>query len=303
MGDPNVPPVPALPKHVPSVSVVHRRASSLEPVYRGGSPVGRGGAGRGVSVDAATAGTPGRRQRGMGLSNVPEDEQDESPRSINFSRPISPSTSSPTPPLKPARNNHSGWFAAPVVNAEQRFRQATTSRPIASDEALQYDTQNTWQAVQSAADQPVSRSKSQSARGVEGARLATGSMRVKPSGSSVGYQQTPTLSGPVNPNSPDAVYDPSTRTFIRKQDAMARFRELHDVEEPVKHYVIPQAATPRPYSPPHQPVSQRSPPPARIVQASSPALPPLHAERHQTHDQTTPAHVYSKTDKIGRAHV
>ncbi|KAJ4355510.1 uncharacterized protein N0V89_003527 [Didymosphaeria variabile] len=243
--DPNAPPVPAVPKDVPQVSVVHRRNASLEPPARGGSPVGRGG-GRGLSLDRGTsnAGNRGRGQpRAPALSRVVEDEQDGAQRSsINFSRPISPPVaSSPTPkPVASARAGQSGWFGGPVVNTEQSFR-GEKSRPKTSDGTSAYATQQAAQNVQNAAVRPVSTRAAHMSTGVEGARLATGSMRAKPSGGAVQSQPTYTAAKDrpvriVDPNSPFAVYDPSSRKFIHKQDAMNLHRAMSDAEDPAPPY-------------------------------------------------------------------
>lgn len=285
------PPVPEVPKEIPSVGAVHRRASSLEPPYRGGSPAGRGG-GRGMSLDRGGGATPGRGQRVMSLSQVPENERDGSPRSINFSRPISPPVS-PSPP-KPARGGHSGWFAAPVVNTAQALRGAPQTRPKTSDGVSQFQVHNTQHSVQNAASKPVATRKAELSHGVEGARLATGSMRAKPSGPSIpprqpqAQVQAQTPLEPVDPKSPYAVYDPSTRKFIHKQDAMARFRELHEEEqeEPAEHYVAHHAPPARPQSPSQRHVSQPSPTPPQATRERTPSPPPRRVRRAIQQDTT-----------------
>jgi len=253
--DPNAPPVPELPKNLPQSSVVHRRASSLEPLNRGGgaSPTHRGN-GRGVSLDRGSApSTAGRGQRATSnLAQVLEDEQDAAQRSsVNFSRPMSPASAA-----------KSGWFGGPVVNQEAVKRVASTNtRPKTSSGVASADLPSTQQAVQNAATRPLS--THQVSRGVEGSRLSGGSMRAKPSGIAVesrsflqsAQRRAP---GPVDPKSPDAVFDPSTRTFVHKKDAMARHRELHEEpEQPPQHYVAqhlekhysPRAAQPLPRTP------------------------------------------------------
>ncbi|KAF2743315.1 hypothetical protein M011DRAFT_461748 [Sporormia fimetaria CBS 119925] len=220
----DVPPVPAVPKHVPTVSVAQRRASSLEPAFRGASSPRRV-SGRGMSVDAV-ARIPATNPRIGGLSQVPEYGEDARPRSVNFSRPMSPSdTSSQT------QTKRTGWFAAPVHNSDQGFREGPPQRPKTSSGNIEYDARDAFQTVQNASVGPVR--KTRVSRGVEGARLASGSMGSRPTGTGV----------PIDPKSPDAVYDPSTRTFIRKRDAMAIFRELQAEEEPSPgpgyHYISP----------------------------------------------------------------
>ncbi|KAL1799597.1 hypothetical protein ACET3X_003634 [Alternaria dauci] len=232
--DPDAPPVPPVPKNVQQQgSVVHRRASSLEPTYRGGAPAPAGGRGRGVSLDRG-ANAVGRGQRAAGhLAQV--SEEDDASRSVNFSRPMSPgivgTRQNPSPP------SSKGWFGGPVVNQEALQRMASTSRPKTSSGVSSYDLQNAQRSVQSAAERPVK--THQVSQGLQGAKLSSGSMRAKPSGSAVQSQSylPPRAPRPVDPNSPDAIYDPSSRKFIHKQDAMARHRELHEEPEPAPRYV------------------------------------------------------------------
>jgi serine/arginine repetitive matrix protein 2 len=264
----NAPPVPALPKDIPAVSAVHRRAASVEPPFRVASPLGRGG-GRGVSLDrgAAAVASP-RSKRVTSLQQVPEDEQDGSPRSVNFSRPISPSpvsTAESSPVTK--RSSQGGWFSGPVVNTGQAFRGGNTARPKKATGASPQDMRSAQRAVQNAADRPVSKHGSAS-RGVEGARLATGSMHTKPSGTAVARQSN----YPVDPRSSQAVYDPSTRTFIHKQTAMEKHRAMNEMNEeeeaepePLERYVSEHEASPIVQSPPRQRMPQPSPVPFRNV--------------------------------------
>lgn len=266
--DANAPPVPALPQNYHQSSGGHRRASSLEPTYRGGSPGPRGG-GRGVSLDrGAASATPLRGQyMGSSLANVAEDDLDAGQRaSVNFSRPMSPASA--------ARHNASpqsgkGWFGGPVINQEAVQRMASTSRPQTSSGVPVTDLHNAQQTVYNAATRTVS--THQVARGVEGSRLNSGSMRVKPSGTAVeskSFLHQParqqTRGGPVDPNSPNAVFDPSTRTFIHKQDAMTRHRELHEEPtEPAQRYVERHVNDHAPQPVPIQVQMPRTPSPAQ----------------------------------------
>jgi serine/arginine repetitive matrix protein 2 len=265
--DATAPPVPSLPKNVPQSSIVHRRASSLEPINRGGSPSPRG-SGRGVSLDRGSGpSTGGRGQRATSnLAQVLEDDQDAAQRSsVNFSRPMSPASAA-----------KSGWFGGPVVNQDAVQRMAlTTTRPKTSSGVASADLRNTQQSVQNAANRPVS--TYQVLRGVEGSRISSGSMRAKPSGTAVESRSfLPPVQrhapGPVDPKSPDAVFDPSTRTFVHKQDAMARHRELHEEpEQPAHHYVaqhLEEHSAPR--------VTQRQPLP--LPRTPSPARRPAQRE-------------------------
>lgn len=198
-----------------------------------------------MSLDRGTGPSTGGRggQRvASNLTQVLEDDQDAGQRSsVNFSRPMSPASAA-----------KSGWFGGPVVNQDAVQRMASTSRPATSSGVAGAGVRNAQQSVQNAADRPVK--THQISQGVQGSRLSSGSMRSKPSGTAVesrSYLQ-PTQrapSAPVDPKSPDAVFDPSTRTFVHKQDAMARHRELNEEpEQPVRHYVaqhVEEHSTPR----------------------------------------------------------
>ena len=198
-----------------------------------------------MSLDRGTshAGHHGRGQpRSSPLSRVTEDDQDAGQRSsVNFSRPISP-PAMPSPTLQkaaPARTGQGGWFAGPVVDTEQTFR-GDSARPKTSGGMPARAPQ---QALPNPAGQPASRRTTQPSQGhgVEGARLAAGSMRAKPSGTAVQAQPTHTAAKDrpvriVDPNSPYAVYDPSSRKFIHKQDAMNLHRAMSDAEEPAPPY-------------------------------------------------------------------
>ncbi|EMD85776.1 hypothetical protein COCC4DRAFT_76248 [Bipolaris maydis ATCC 48331] len=226
----NAPPVPPVPANIQHHDGgMRRRASSVEPFYRGASPGPRGG-GRGVSLDRGASTSRRAPQRPANpLTHVSEEE--DTARSINFSRPMSPGAVG-TKPSPPQTTVSSGWFGAPVVNQDALQRMASTSRPKTSSGVSSHHVQNVQRSVQNAAERPVSSHRI--SHGVEGSRLSSGSMRVKPSGTAVQKQTYPSRQAPrpVDPNSPDAVYDPSSRTFIHKQDAMARHREIHEMPEP-----------------------------------------------------------------------
>ncbi|EMD63471.1 hypothetical protein COCSADRAFT_71379, partial [Bipolaris sorokiniana ND90Pr] len=108
----NAPPVPPVPENIQHHGGgMRRRASSVEPLYRGASPGPRGG-GRGVSLDRG-ASTPRRapQRPANPLTNVSEEE--DTARSINFSRPMSPGAVG-TKPSPPQTTASSGWFGGPV---------------------------------------------------------------------------------------------------------------------------------------------------------------------------------------------
>ncbi|KAF2821774.1 hypothetical protein CC86DRAFT_100500 [Ophiobolus disseminans] len=296
--DPNAPPVPAVPKKIPDTGAVHRRASSLEPLNRGGSPVSRGG-GRGVSLDRGTgASTAGRGQRATSnLAQVMEDDQDGgNGPSVNFSRPMSPASAA-----KQHAAPQSGWFGGPKINQEAVQRMTSTTRPQKPLGATSMDLRNAQQSVQNAADRPVK--THQVARGVEGSRLSGGSMRAKPSGTAVESRSflpaSRTPQGPVDPKSPDAVFDPSTRTFVHKQAAMAIHREMHEEpEQPSHHYVAqhveehyprhtPQRQPiPRTPSPVRHPARREEPPAQRRVEVAQPQIDHRTSIRQPEHPPT-----------------
>ena len=251
--DPNAPPVPAIPKDVTNPGV-HRRASSLEPPFRGASPGSRRGGGRGISADRTAVGPTDRAHaaRVTSLYRVPEVDQENSTRSINFSRPISPQASSP---VSLPRASHSGWFTAPVVG-DQPFKGQPAIQPKTSDGLIVNGLSNVQQSIQNAADKPVSKRKTKMAQGVEGSRLASGSIGQKPTVTAV--STGPRLSSsiqPVDPNSPSSFYDPSTRTFRKKEEPQGSQEAAHSVIEvpqrPRQHIQSQPPATERPRSPPN----------------------------------------------------
>ncbi|KAF2646513.1 hypothetical protein P280DRAFT_388468 [Massarina eburnea CBS 473.64] len=295
--DRSAPPVPAVPKRVPGVDAVQRRASSLEPPNRGGSPAGRGG-GRGVSLDRGVVVTPARgQQRTSRLSQVLEDEHDAAMRSsVNFSRPMTPQHT-PSPKTNAAgRRGRSGWFGGPVVNPEAAFRGAKP-RPRTSEGLSAFEMHSAQQAVQNAADRPVTTKRSSLAHGVEGTRLASGSMRAGPSGSAVQprlqtgaatvYQGQPRT---VDPKSPFAVYDPSSRTFIHKGDAIALHKAMSEEDiQPNHEYEPQQTNAQRPYEAPQQKRVQQQP--AHVDQwiSGPPRKQQLHIDTHEQYQDVAPA--------------
>lgn len=298
-----VPPVPAVPQNITgSGGSVHRRASSLEPVQRVASPTQRGG-GRGISLDRGSGPSANRIQRvGSPLAQVSEEGHDQR-QSVNFSRPMSPGVSG-------GPSGTSGWFSGPVVNQEAVQRMASTSRPKSAGNP---QASNTAQAVNNAASRPVSLHYVQ--QGQEGMRLSSGSMRAKPSGTAVQSRsflpartQSPR---PVDPKSPDAVYDPSTRTFIHKQDAMNIHREQHQQpEEPAQHYVSQhlQSTTPlqsgrgRTPSPLRYSVQPEQSPPRSVTQPLLPRINTAETQRFEDRPATPPASQPSYGTTLARQH-
>jgi serine/arginine repetitive matrix protein 2 len=288
----NAPPVPAIPKNVPQQAFVHRRASSLEPALRGGSPGPRGG-GRGVSLDRGTGNTTSARgQRApSNLSQVPEDDMDANQRaSVNFSRPMSPASAA-----QYASPSAKGWFGGPIVDQDAVRNIAAGSRPRTSSGVASYDTRNTYQQTQGR--------MRQISRGAESSRMSVGSMRAKPSVESRSFLQA---QGPVDPKSPDAVFDPSTRTFIRKQDAMARHRELHqEPEQPAHRYIAQHVEEYRPHPAPQQQRALRTPSPVRqpmrtmsppVQRREDVALPKLDTSPRTRHPEDSPTGIPAPRD-------
>lgn len=277
--DPNAPPVPAVPNDVPYTSIAHRRTSSLEPPFRGASPGHRRGGGRGVSVDRGTMGPVGRGHAAQvsTLSQVPEVDRENSTRSINFSRPMSPPISA-SYTVGPGRTGHSGWFTAPIVSG-QTARDNSATRPKTSDGLPANDISGIQQAIHNAADKPVVKRKSKTGYRVEGARLASGTIGNRPTGTALhadtaSHVTRPVSSSPghtIDPKSPSSVYDPSTRTFKLKQEPETRRAE--PIQRPIE----------RPRSPASQQISEppRSPPVQRIPEQprSPPASPPAFQTR------------------------
>ncbi|KAG9206521.1 hypothetical protein G6514_003353 [Epicoccum nigrum] len=304
-----IPPVPAVPQNVPGAGgSVHRRASSLEPVHRVASPTQRGG-GRGASLDRGSGPSANRIQRvGSPLAQVSEEGSDQR-HSINFSRPMSPAL---TPPKDGPSTSH-GWFAGPVVNQEAVQRMASSSRPQSAGGASNAYLSKTAQSVQNAANRPVSTHYVQ--QGQQGTRLSSGSMRAKPSGTAVQSRsflpprtQSPR---PVDPKSPDAVYDPSTRTFIHKQDAMNIHREQHEqLEQPAQQYVSQHLQTAAPKqsgrgrtpSPLRQSYQPEQSPPRSVPHTSSPRPNAPQTRRFEERPMTPPLPQPSSEATLARQH-
>lgn len=307
-----IPPVPAVPQNVPGAGgSVHRRASSLEPVHRVASPTQRGG-GRGASLDRGSgpSANPNRTQRvGSPLAQVSEEGSDQR-HSVNFSRPMSPAL---TPPKGGPSTSH-GWFGGPVVNQEAVQRMASSSRPKSAGGVTNAYLSNTAQSVQNAANRPVSTHYVQ--QGQQGTRLSSGSMRAKPSGTAVQSRsflpprtQSPR---PVDPKSPDAVYDPSTRTFIHKQDAMNIHREQHEQleEQPAQQYVSQHLQTAAPMqsgrgrtpSPLRQSYQPEQSPPRSIPHTSPPRHSAPQTRRFEERPMTPPLPQPSSGAALARQH-
>lgn len=153
------PPVPSLPRGYMSPPPIpvrsDRRASSVEPPQRVSSPPPKAG-GRGVSLDRGpgvmTARPKGQvKPRVTSLTSVTEAAQPDNRASINFSRPMSPTTSPPTSPVSEQRPTsplsalRSG--GKPLID----YRPAQTLR--------NGEDQNTYTPLQQTANSPVKKKK------------------------------------------------------------------------------------------------------------------------------------------------
>jgi serine/arginine repetitive matrix protein 2 len=187
-----------------------------------------------------------------------------------------------------------------VVNQDAVQRMAATSRPKTSSGVSSYDLQNAARSVQSASERPVR--THQIAQGVQGARLDSGSMRAKPSGTAVQSQSYLPRQPPqvVDPNSPNAVYDPSTRKFIHKQDAMARHRELHEEPEPARQYVSPHMDSFHSVHIPENQMGRGSPSPVRHYVRQEQPAPPRREESTPHVETTTRSAPYPGTGSVPR---
>ena len=263
-----------------------------------------------MSLDRGSGPSTNKTQRvGSPLTQVSEEAQDQR-QSVNFSRPMSPGLSATT---GRSPTSH-GWFSGPVVNQEAVQRMASTSRPKSAGGVSNIYLNDTAQSVQNAADRPVS--THYVPQGQEGMRLASGSMHAKPSGTAVqsrsflpSRSQSPR---PVDPKSPDAVYDPATRTFIHKQDAMNIHREQHQQsEEPQQNYVSQHLQTAAPLqagrgrtpSPLRNSIQPEQSPPRSVAQ---PLLPKLNtgaeARRYEERPMTPPSPQQNSGSNVAKQH-
>ena len=128
----DVPPVPAIPQHVNSSLTSQRpRASSLDTQARLNSPEPKIPRGRGVSLDAGSRSSlQNSRPETPRLQNIQEMSRENSRRSINFSRPISPQLGIVSDPLnRPPKQT--GWFTGPVQSGQPARGERVSQRQIA----------------------------------------------------------------------------------------------------------------------------------------------------------------------------
>ena len=182
----NAPPVPAVPQSyaspppIPTKSV--RRPASVEPPERIGSPLPRFPGGRGVSLDRGPGVLPGRSNRRpesrvTSLGSVSELERTESRGSVNFSRPMSPQSTSPISPLREGRLT----FPSSELPTASKPHTKTSTNSVSGMVAnpIQH-------SIQQAANAPVKQKKKVVAQSmVEGSHFANGGMGGRPTGTAV----------------------------------------------------------------------------------------------------------------------
>ncbi|GAB7351639.1 hypothetical protein MBLNU459_g2245t3 [Dothideomycetes sp. NU459] len=219
---PDAPPIPAIPKNLAASN--SRRSASLEPPMRITSPSPRSGQ-RHASVDRPAAGA-GRNRRTSDLPKLQELERENSNRSINFSRPMSP----PASPL-PRPASAAGWFTSPQVGTGSP-RTTPGTRPKSSAGVASQEASRIQQNIQSAANSPVTKKKKQT---TQGNSLANGTMQAGPQGTAVGQAQSqpqpqsqPASAIASIPTSPRA----TTPLANKKKSAVAATAVTSVVDEP-----------------------------------------------------------------------
>ncbi|KAK4544783.1 hypothetical protein LTR36_004032 [Oleoguttula mirabilis] len=233
---PDAPPVPALPKNIPSG---HKRSASLEPPQRitSPSPTPNGRSGRGSSVDRSSMPPPATSRQAKRLSNVheapPELERQNSNNNVNFSRPMSSLGNSPVTATsagaKKYTNGTGSWFSEAGGSGSPANARPTTSDGLPAQRATAGFVQ---QDIQNAANKLVKKKRGTAV--AEGSHLAQAN---KDAGAAYeGNQGTSYETGDTI-----MVFDPSSRTFI------ARPRDKPKEPEPPSPILL-QSAAPAPGS-------------------------------------------------------
>ena len=142
--------------------------------------------GRNASVDRTNFVASGRGQPAAAPASAPKAvarpralEREDSQRSVNYSRPMSPG---PAPPARP--QSAAGWFSSPTVGTGSP-RTTITDRQRKPAVAPLVQTQRLEHDIQSAASKPVAKKKKKAVDAPEGDRLANGTMHTGPTGTSV----------------------------------------------------------------------------------------------------------------------
>lgn len=263
--DPYAPPVPAMPKDIPSG---HKRSSSVETPQRVMSP-NRAPRGRGVSADRGSSMVSGSARKPPRLSDVAEELDRSDSRNMNFSRPRASQPSSPmgSPALDKKFTHGTGaWHSEPVTNT-------TATTPSTSAAAMEQKIAR----IQAAAGQPVKnrsvRSSSQPAHltkanldAVSAAADDYETIMVFDANSRTFVPEKrlkPRRNEPASPVLAKAPalkpgqYDPSTRTIVPHPAPVAREAQIVRSQKPI---------------PPALDTSIEPPPrnPARLSPATSP---------------------------------
>lgn len=211
--DRNAPPIPAIPKNL---AANHgKRSASLEPPMRITSPSPRSG--RNASVDRSSYASAGRGQKPTDLPMLQELERENSNRSVNFSRPMSPPAS---PMARPA--SASGWFTSPKVGTGSP-RTTAGSRPKSAAGLKPQDASRIQQDIQQTANQPVAKKTKKVS---EGKNLANGTMKPTAQGTAVAQSPARTVDASPLPNTTT-----STPTKKKKKPVTTPL-DTEDVDEP-----------------------------------------------------------------------
>ncbi|KAK5134216.1 hypothetical protein LTR08_006876 [Meristemomyces frigidus] len=212
----DAPPVPALPKNIPSG---HKRSASLEPPQRITSPAPTARGGRGASVDRASMLPPATARKAKRLSNVAETPAEaDNANKRNFSRPLSAVSDSPTTDVSGAAGRYThgtgSWYTQAAGSGSVPSARPKTSDGVPAQRAAAA-AGFARQEVQNAADRSVKKNKSLVA--AEGSHFAQASRTSNAYESSHGasYGTGDTV----------MVFDPSTRTFVAKPRDTAKEHE------------------------------------------------------------------------------
>lgn len=214
--DRNAPPIPSIPKNLAATN--GKRSASLEPPMRITSPTPRKG-GRYASADRSGYAGAGanRGQRPSDLPKMPELERENSNRSVNFSRPMSP----PASPLqRPA--SASGWFTSPKVGSGTP-RTTVGNRPRTAGATPSQETSNLQQNIQKVANQPVAK---KTKKITEANSLANGTMKPSIKGTGVAQSPASTVTPTSQPNA-----DATTPTTKKKKTVTSPIT-TQDADEP-----------------------------------------------------------------------
>lgn len=224
----DAPPVPTIPE---SVSRGQRRSASVEPAMRISSPTPRKG-GRHASVDMGA----GRGQMAPAAAATPrprpaELERESSlSRSVNFSRPMSPSAMTATAPLPAARpQSATGWFSSPKVGTGTP-RNTVVNRPQSALAMSSTQARQLEHDIQDAANKPVLKKKKKVVQANEGERLTNGTMHTGPTGSAVQYTNPSSPTTNSTQAAPRAVAGDSTP--VRKKKKKVVSSDTDDSEGP-----------------------------------------------------------------------